>query len=61
VFGAEMAAEVRYGKSVLVLSRQEAARLAAILPNPRGWRVDNPLTRRRARIILERLSTLGTR
>jgi monofunctional biosynthetic peptidoglycan transglycosylase len=56
VFGAEMAAEVHYGRAALALSREEAARLAAILPNPRGWRVDDPVARRRARIILGRMS-----
>ena len=56
VFGAEMAAQVHYGKAAAALSRQEAARLAAILPNPRGWHVDDPVARRRARIILERMS-----
>jgi monofunctional biosynthetic peptidoglycan transglycosylase len=61
VFGAEMAAEVHYGKAAVALSRQEAARLAAILPNPRGWKVNDPATRRRARIILERMSTQGAR
>jgi monofunctional biosynthetic peptidoglycan transglycosylase len=56
VFGAEMAAEVHYGKAAVSLSREEAARLAAILPNPRGWNVHDPVARRRARIILERMS-----
>jgi monofunctional biosynthetic peptidoglycan transglycosylase len=61
VFGAEIAAEVHYGKAVVALSRQEAARLAAILPNPRSWKVDDPVARRRARIILGRMSTQGIR
>ena len=61
VFGAGMAAEVHYGKAVAALSRQEAARLAAILPNPRDWKVDDPVARRRARIILDRMSTQGIR
>jgi monofunctional biosynthetic peptidoglycan transglycosylase len=56
VFGAAVAAQVHYGKPVARLSREEAARMAAILPNPRGWHVDDPVARRRARRILERMS-----
>jgi monofunctional biosynthetic peptidoglycan transglycosylase len=56
VFGAEMAARASYGKAAAHLSREEAARLAAILPNPRGWGVNAPVARRRARTILERMS-----
>ena len=56
VFGAEMAAEVHYGKAAVSLSRAEAARLAAILPNARGWNVGGRIARHRARIILERMS-----
>jgi monofunctional glycosyltransferase len=56
VFGAEMAARVHYGKAAVSISRQEAARLAAILPNPRRWNVDNPEAHRRARVILKRMA-----
>jgi monofunctional glycosyltransferase len=56
VFGAEMAAKVHYGKTAVSLSREEAARLAAILPNPRGWQVSGSVARKRARIILQRMS-----
>ena len=56
VFGAEMAAKVHYGKAAMSLSRAEASRMAAILPNPRGWDVENPAARRRARAILARMS-----
>ena len=56
VFGAEMAAEIHYGKAAMSLSREEAARLAAMLPNPSGWKVGDPVVRRRARIILGRMS-----
>jgi monofunctional biosynthetic peptidoglycan transglycosylase len=59
VFGAEMAAQVSFGKAAALLAREEAARLAAILPNPRGWSVNNPSARRRARVILERMSRQG--
>jgi monofunctional biosynthetic peptidoglycan transglycosylase len=61
VFGAEMAAQVSYGKAAALLSREEAAKMAAILPNPRGWNVAGPLARRRARVILERMSSQGER
>ena len=56
VFGAEMAAQQHYGKAAASLSREEAARLAAILPNPRGRQVDDPAARRRARLIRGRMS-----
>jgi monofunctional glycosyltransferase len=61
VFGAEMAAQVSYGKAAALLSREEAAKMAAVLPNPRGWNVAGPLARRRARVILERMSSQGER
>ncbi len=41
-FGAEAAAQSYFGKPASALSRTEAARLAAILPNPDGWRAVNP-------------------
>jgi monofunctional glycosyltransferase len=56
VFGAEMAAHMHYGKAAVAVSRQEAARLAAILPNPRRWSVDHPEAHRRARVILKRMT-----
>ncbi len=40
IFGIEMASRHYYGKSAKMLSPEEAARLAAILPNPRKY---NPL------------------
>jgi len=40
IFGIEMAARHYYGKSAAELSPEEAARLAAVLPNPRKF---NPL------------------
>lgn len=42
LFGAEAAAQKRFGKSAVDLTRQEAALLAAVLPNPNKWRVDPP-------------------
>jgi monofunctional biosynthetic peptidoglycan transglycosylase len=59
VFGAERAAQTFYGKSAALLTREEAARMAAILPNPRRWKVESAIARRRARTILERLSRQG--
>jgi monofunctional glycosyltransferase len=56
VFGAEMAAQTYFRKHASGLSRDEAARLAAILPNPRHWELDDPVARRRARRILGRMS-----
>ncbi|MEE8438055.1 MAG: monofunctional biosynthetic peptidoglycan transglycosylase [Micropepsaceae bacterium] len=41
-FGVEAAAQNYFGKSAAELSRDEAARLAAVLPNPRGYRVMGP-------------------
>jgi len=41
-FGAEAAARNYFGKSAAELSRSEAARLAAVLPNPRNYRVVDP-------------------
>jgi monofunctional biosynthetic peptidoglycan transglycosylase len=61
VFGAEMAAEVHYGKAAVALSREQAAHLAAILPNPREWQVSGSVARKRARIILQRMSRQSAR
>ncbi len=41
-FGAEAAAQKRFGKSARNLTQHEAALLAAVLPNPHKWRVDPP-------------------
>ncbi len=42
LFGAQAAAQTRFGKSAADLTRREAALLAAVLPNPHRWRVDPP-------------------
>ena len=42
IFGAEAAAQARFGKSASELTTREAALLAAVLPNPNEWRVDPP-------------------
>lgn len=55
VFGAESAAQWHYHKSAKSLTRDEAARLAAILPAPRRWTPRGSVADRRARVILERM------
>lgn len=42
LFGAEAAAQARFGKSARDLTEREAALLAAVLPSPNKWRVDPP-------------------
>jgi monofunctional biosynthetic peptidoglycan transglycosylase len=42
VYGAEAASQAYFGKPAALLTPQEAARLAAVLPNPRHWSVRNP-------------------
>ena len=41
-FGAEAAAQARFGKSARDLTEREAALLASVLPSPQKWRVDPP-------------------
>ena len=50
IYGAEAAAQKWFGKSAVNLSRQEAARLAAILPSPLRYKAaaPGPYMRRRA-------------
>ena len=61
VFGAEMAARTHYRKSARNLSREEAARLAAILPAPRRWPPYGSVATRRAEIILGRMAFAAPR
>ncbi|MEO0883086.1 MAG: monofunctional biosynthetic peptidoglycan transglycosylase [Pseudomonadota bacterium] len=42
IFGAEAAAQIRFGKRASELTEREAALLAAVLPSPNKWRVDPP-------------------
>lgn len=53
IFGAEAAARRHFGKSAAALTAEEAAKLAAALPNPRRYRVDgsSQYVERRAKII----------
>lgn len=57
VFGAEAAAEVHYRTSAAMLSREQAARLAAILPAPRRRKPER--MNQYSAIIQERMKTLG--
>ncbi len=53
VFGAEAASQRHFGKPASALTAEEAAKLAAALPNPRRYRVDgtSQYVERRAKII----------
>lgn len=42
IFGAEKAAQLRFGKPASALTPNEAALLASVLPSPNRWRVDPP-------------------
>jgi len=42
IFGAEAAAQAYFGSDAASLTTEEAARLAAILPNPHKWRAAHP-------------------
>ncbi len=42
IYGAEAAAQYHFKKTAAALSAQEAARLAAVLPNPRRWSASRP-------------------
>lgn len=59
-FGAEAAAQKRFGKSAARLNEQEAALLAAVLPNPHKWRVDPPgaYVLQRTEILRRRMNTV---
>jgi monofunctional biosynthetic peptidoglycan transglycosylase len=55
LFGIEAAARRWYGTTAARLSREQAARLAAILPAPRRWTPGGSVASRRAPIILGRM------
>ena len=61
LFGAEAAAQARFGKPASELSRREAALLAAVLPNPHAWRVDppGPYVRQRAATLEARMRVVA--
>ena len=55
IYGAEAAARAHYGKSAASLSRDESARLAAILPSPKRWPPNGSVATRRSVAILDRM------
>ncbi len=59
-FGAEAAAQGRFGKSARDLSPREAALMAAVLPSPNKWRLDppGPYVRRRAATVEARMNNV---
>jgi len=61
VYGIEAASHYYFDKSASGLSREECARLAAIIPSPRKHRadVDSKYVLRRSTLILERMNTRG--
>ncbi|QIP15506.1 monofunctional biosynthetic peptidoglycan transglycosylase [Spirosoma aureum] len=60
-FGVEAASERFYGHSAATLSRNEAARIAAVLPNPRLFSIKNPsnYVQRRTKQIARQMRYLG--
>jgi len=58
VFGAGAAAELFFHKRAADLNEFEAARLAAVLPDPEDWRVVNagPYVERRTRTLMDRIT-----
>lgn len=60
VFGAEAAAQARFGVSAKDLTPIQAARLAAVLPSPNKWSANKPgpYVRKRARAILGRANAV---
>ena len=61
VFGAEAAAQKYFGKSALLLTREEAALMAAVIPNPRRYKVNSPsvYVTRMVSVILNRMEARG--
>ncbi|WP_460514607.1 monofunctional biosynthetic peptidoglycan transglycosylase [Cyclobacterium sediminis] len=61
LYGAEAAAQRYFKKPASKLSRQEAALIAAILPNPIRWRADRPTAyiKKRQGWILRNMNNLG--
>lgn len=61
IYGAETAARTFFGKPASALSPQEAASLAAVLPDPRQWSPvrQTPYIAERAAIIRERMADMA--
>jgi len=62
IFGAEAAAQARFGKSAKDLTPREAALLAAVLPSPNKWRLDPPtdFVNGRAKTLIQRAEIIRT-
>jgi len=63
IYGVEAASRTYFNKPARLLTRREAALLAAVLPNPRRWSPARPTNyiKRRANIAIYRMSRLDTR
>lgn len=61
IFGAGAAARAWYHKPAARLTREEAARLAAILPAPLRWPPDGSVASRRVLVILDRMASPAPR
>ncbi len=61
IYGAEAASRYYFGKSAAELTKEEAARLAAVIPNPRRYKAnsDSRYVLRRSTLILNRMSARG--
>lgn len=61
IYGAEAASRLYFAKSASELTREEAARLAAIIPSPRRYRAEgnSRYVTRRAHLILQRMTARG--
>jgi monofunctional glycosyltransferase len=61
IYGIDAASQRYFGKPAALLSRQESARLAAVIPNPKRYRVDKETRylERRSQLILDRMSAQG--
>jgi len=63
IYGVEAASRTYFNKPARLLTRREAALLAAVLPNPRRWSPARPTNyiKRRASTAIYRMSRLDTR
>ena len=62
IFGIEMAAQQYFNKPAKNLSRQEAAMIAACLPNPKRYKVKpvSTFVSYRSRVIMQQMNNLQT-